>query len=334
MGINMIDMKQSNAQTVLWALSSCKSSTVKDLAGLTGLSYATVGNLLNYFVNSKEVILGEMLSATGGRPSQSYTFNAEYAYVLVFSARVREGKHYIHACVGNLYGEVVWQTEQCFDDIRITSFEALLDLSLRAYPNISILAFSLPGVARDGVILTNDYKELEGVSFTEHFQRKYHLPAIIENDVNAAVFGYSKRIEDDSVVVGIYFPKYFGPGAGTVIDGKILKGAFGFAGEVFLLPLGIDWITINYEKPQEIGPAIAGLISVFCGIVNPEHVVLYGDFFTEEVKKAIEQKLSTLALQGIYPSIVYQCDLNPDIIAGLMTQAVSAYQSGVRGDTI
>ncbi|WP_367566280.1 ROK family protein [Lacrimispora sp.] len=324
-------MKQSNAQTVLWTLCSCKTSTVKDLAQLTGLSYATVGNILNDFVDSGEVMLGEMLSATGGRPSQFYTFNAEHAHVLALSARTREGKHMIRACLGNLYGEVIWQAEQSFEDIQLMSFEHMIDSALYPYPTVSILSFSLPGVEQDGVIITNDYAMLRGVSFTKHFQEKYRLPVIIENDVNAAVSGYGKNAETDSVIVGIYFPKYFGPGAGIIIDGKVLKGACGFAGEVSLSPLGIDWLSMDYEKPREVGLAISRLISVFCGIINPEHVVLYGDFFTESVKETIREEISTETLRNVFPTIIYQDDLDFDIITGLITQAVSAYQLGLKG---
>lgn len=334
MGINMLDMKQSNAQTVLWKLCSCRTSTVKDLAQLTGLSYATVGNILTDFVNSGEVMLGEMLSATGGRPSQFYTFNAEHAHVLALSARTREGKHMIRACVGNLYGELVWQAEQCFDDIQLMSFEHMIDSALHTYPSVRILSFSLPGVEQDGVIITNDYAKLRGVSFTKHFQEKYHLPVIIENDVNAAVSGYGKNVETDSAIVGIYFPRYFGPGAGIIIDGKVLKGACGFAGEISLSPIDIDWLSMDYEKPREIGYAISRLISIFCGIINPKHVVLYGDFFTESVKEMIMEGIPTEDIRNIFPTIIYQNDLDFDIITGLITQAVSVYQSGLKGDFI
>lgn len=329
MGINVLDMKQNNVHTVLWTLCSCKTSTIKDLAQMTGLSFATVGNILNTLVESGEVLLGEQVSSTGGRPSQTYIFNAEFVHVLALSAQVRNGKHIIHACVGNLYGEVVWQTEQYFDIIRLGSFESLVDSCLRIYPTIRILSFSLPGVEHNGIILSNDYTELEGISFTDRFQMKYQLPVVIENDVNAAVFGYAKNIDAVSVIVGIYFPQYFGPGAGIMIDGKILKGSCGYAGEVTLLPLGIDWLSINYENPQEVGVAIYKLISIFCGIVNPNHVVLYGDFFTDSLKETVEQKITIQPIRNIFPSITYKNDLDSDIIAGLIAQAVSAYRSGL-----
>lgn len=331
MGINMLDMKQNNAHTVLSALRSSKTSTIKDMAQMTGLSFATVGNVLNGFVERGEVILGEMHSATGGRPSQAYTYNAEYAHVLALSARIRNGKNIISACVGNLYGEAVWQTEQCFDTIQLTSFESMIESTLLAYPTISIAAFSLPGIEQNGVILTNDYTELEGISFKEYFQTKYQLSVVIENDVNAAVLGYGRNTKAVSVLVGIYFPRVFGPGAGVVIDNKILKGFCGYAGEISLLPIGIDWLSINYENSQEVGAAISRLISIFCGIVNPEHIVLYGDFFTDALKEVIIQEIPAQAIRNIFPTLDYTGDLDSDIILGLFELALSAYQSGARG---
>lgn len=331
MGINMYDMKQRNADTVLWALRSCKTSTTKDLAQMTGLSFATVANLLNNFIESGEVKLGEQFSATGGRPSQEYIFNAEYAHVLAISARVQSGKNIIRACIANLYGRIIWQTEQCFDNIQLTCFEDRIDLCLHAYSTIRILSFSLPGTEHNGRIITNDYKELEGIFFTGHFQNKYQMPVVLENDVNMAVFGYGKGMKSNSnsAIVGIYFPRSFNPGAGIMIDGKILKGTYGYAGEVAYLPLGIEWVKIDYENPQVIGPAIIKLISTFVSIINPNDVVLYGDFFTDALKQTIERIIPTQDIGEIFPFISYRSDLDSDIISGLIIQAISAYESGL-----
>jgi hypothetical protein len=332
MGINMLDMKESNSQTVLWSLCSYKTSTIKQLALTTGLSFVTVGNILNGFVESGEVTLGKMYSATGGRPSQAYSFNAEFAHVLGLSARVRKGKNIISACIGNLYGERVWDAEEPFDTIQLSSFDQMINEALRNYPTISLVAFSLPGVERNGVILENDFTTLKGTSFIEYFQKKYELPVIVENDVNAAAFGFSQNTEKVSSIVGIYFPRTFGPGAGVVIDGSIHKGVAGYAGEVNLLPIGVDWITINYEDPKELGAAISKLISIFCGTINPEYVVLYGDFFSEALKEAIEQAIPSEGLRKIFPVVNYESDLDTDILHGLIAQAIAAYQSGLRGN--
>ncbi len=328
MGVNVLHMKQSNVHTVLWALYSCGYSTVKDLAHMTGLSFATVGSILNGLVKNGQVTLGEQVSATGGRPSQTYAFCAEHAHVLAVSGRIRNEKDILNAYVGNLYGDIVWQTEQYFEDIDVASFEHLIDVCLKAYPNIRALAFSLPGVENDGLILSNNYKKLEGVFFTRHFEKKYCLPVITQNDVNAAVFGYSRNMEPDRIIAGIFIPGYSAPGVGLKINGKVIKGARGYAGEASLLPLQIDWLTIDYQNPPEIGAAVAKLLSIYCSVVNPSHMVLYGDFFTQAVQDAIEREIPD-GLREVYPSVEYKNDYESDVVSGLVTQAIAAYRDSM-----
>ena len=327
MGINMLDMKQSNAEAVLWTLKDLRKATIKELAHSTGLSFATVSNILSDFVKDNQVMLGEMQSGTGGRPSQTYEFNSEFSHILTVSVQIRDGENLILACIGNLYGEIIWETEKYFSKVDLTNLEAIVDLALNAYPSISILAFSLPGVEHEGVILTIDYDDLEGVLFSQHFNEKYKRPVLVENDVNVALFGYSKLINSIAVSVGIYFPRYFNPGAAILVDGKILKGAHGFAGEVRHLPLGIDWATLDYDDPQLVGTAIAKLIKIFGYIINPDHLILYGDFFSEPVKQIIEQALPKHATHDLIPTPVYSKHLESHIITGLMAQAVELYQS-------
>ncbi|RAV02342.1 ROK family protein [Paenibacillus sp. YN15] len=262
---------------------------------MTDLSFATVGNILNALVETGEVLLGEQVASAGGRPSQTYTFNAEYAHVLAVSARVQHGAHTIQACVGNLYGEVVWETRQSYDTIQLASLEAVVEAYLRQYPTIRVMSFALPGVEHNGRILINDYKELVGVPFQAHFQEKYNLPVIVENDVNAAVLGHCRERETPSVTVGI------------------------------------DWLAVDYGNPVEIGSAITRLIGMLCGILNPDQVVLYGDFLSLPVQESIRQEIPSLAVRDIFPSLNYTSDLNTDIIAGLIKLAVSVYQQNVFG---
>lgn len=326
MGINMLDVKQANARAILWELRALKTASIKDLSERTGLSFATVANVLSGFLETGEVLLGELLAGTGGRPSQTYLFNAEYAHILALSAQVRDDTHLIRACVGNLYGEAIAQKEQVFTNIDLASFEEIIVSALDDYPTIKVLAFAVPGVVRDGVILSNDYPALESLALPSHCQARFGLPAVVSNDVNAALMGYAAEAEPEPVIVGIYFPKHFHAGSAIMVDGQVLEGHSGWAGEVKLIPWEIDWVAVDYRNPQEIGPAIARLIGVFCAVVNPSKVVLYGDFFTEPVKQAIAGSIPTEALKKIFPPIVYGRNLDEDIIRGLFAQGLAAYK--------
>lgn len=327
--VHAVDLKQKNTHTVLWTLCDRKASTTKELAKLTGLSFATVSSILNALVATGQVLPGHLVTATGGRPSQTYHFHAEYAHVLALSAHVRKSAHVIRACVCNLWGEAVWETELCADTIVLSRFESIIDRCLERYPSICILSFSLPGVEHRGVVVANDYPALVGSAFPAHFQGKYRRLALVENDVNAAVLGYAGNTQSSSPLAGVYFPKCFNPGAGILIGGQVYKGFSGYAGEVALTPLGIDWCALDYTDPREAGAAIGKLLYAVCSIVNPEHVVLYGDFFDSVLQESVQSDLRARMPPSILPQLHYRKELEQDIITGLTAQALTAYRQGL-----
>ncbi|MEA4971237.1 MAG: ROK family protein [Candidatus Pelethousia sp.] len=325
MGVNALDVKQSNVAAVLSALYGLRSASVKDLAARAGLSQATVGSIMTALVEGGKALPGESAPSRGGRPARIYAFNAEYAYVLALSARARGETQVISGRVADLYGASVWQAEKRFGSIRPESFEAIVGEALRLYPAIRILAVSLPGVEKDGVILFNDYKALEGLNFVAQFESKYGLRTLLENDVNAALLGYGQGLEPDAIAAGLYFPRRFGPGAALLIEGKALKGARGFAGEIARLPLGIDWHALDYGDPLAVGPAVAALMQVICCVADPQRFVLYGDFFTADVREAIRQALDP----AFCPALDFHGDFDADIMRGLLAQALAACQQAL-----
>ena len=327
MAQNAIHVKQDNIHSVLWSLHSCKSASSKTLSQMTGLSFATVNNILNALVKTGEALPGQTLPSSGGRPSQTYLFNANFAHLLMLSVGVQAGAHSAQACVCNLNGETVLKIERYFDDINLSSIECVIDACLSKDPTIRVLVLSLPGAAFNGSVLTNDYPALEALPITRHLEEKYQRLSLLENDVNAAVLGFSQRIKQPSTTAGIYFPKCFNPGAAFVIDGKILTGAGGFAGEVGLIPLEVEWTTLDYDNPFEISAAIVKLIGIICCVLNPHHIVLYGDFFSDAVRAALCTASQTQDLCRIFPPLTCKQDLNSDMMRGLFAQAISAYRN-------
>ena len=186
------------------------------------------------------------------------------------------------------------------------------------------LRLRLPGVVRAGRVLVNDYPALEG-STSLAFSREICLLGVAATMLTPPRQGMPS-IQSLLESAALYFPRQFNPGAAVMVDGKIVEGALGYAGEVSLLPIDVDWKRIDYYRPQEIGPALARLVAVFCAIVNPSRVVLYGDFFTEETRRAVTQNIPSSGVNRIFPELVYDRDLDRDIIAGLFSQAIAAYK--------
>ena len=74
------------------------------------------------------------------------------------------------------------------------------------------------------------------------------MHTVVSNDVNAALMGYAAETEPGPVIVGIYFPKHFDPGSAVMVNGKVLEGDAGWAGEVKLL-LGRGLASVDYQDP-------------------------------------------------------------------------------------
>jgi len=97
---------------------------------------------------------------------------------------------------------------------------------------------------------------------------------------------------------------------------------------VALLPLGIDWLSIDYEKTLEVGPEISKLISIFCSIKNPKFIFIY-DFFTEAEKEMLQREITTQVIRSIFPSIpikvIYYCriDYTGDILVSMVKRRVT-----------
>ncbi len=83
-------------------------------------------------------------------------------------------------------------------------------------------------------------KDYSSTNFKKIFEERYDLPFLIENDANAAAFAEYKvgaaRGSRNSITVTLGT----GVGGGIIIDGKLLKGKSGAAGEVGHIVLGIE----------------------------------------------------------------------------------------------
>lgn len=83
-------------------------------------------------------------------------------------------------------------------------------------------------------------KDYSSTDFQKIFEEKYKLPFLIENDANAAAFAEFKigaaKGSQNSITVTLGT----GVGGGIIVNGKLLKGKNGAAGEIGHLIMGIE----------------------------------------------------------------------------------------------
>ncbi len=94
---------------------------------------------------------------------------------------------------------------------------------------------------------------LKNCSLKEKLQSEFKIPVVIENDVNAGLYGEFRlgAAKGFSHMAGIFMGT--GVGGALILDGKLYRGAFGGAGEI-----GHTWIHAP-DDPKDFRGTVEGL---------------------------------------------------------------------------
>ena len=74
--------------------------------------------------------------------------------------------------------------------------------------------------------------ELNGFAFARHFTENSGIPTVLENDANSAAVGENWKGASRGIASSICVTLGTGVGGGVIVDGKLLRGIDGTAGEI------------------------------------------------------------------------------------------------------
>ncbi|NLZ52915.1 MAG: ROK family protein [Thermoanaerobacteraceae bacterium] len=325
---NRAQMKEINKNLLRQTLKEYRKATKPELAALTHLSVVTVNSLISEMVASGEVIEGEEVPSNGGRPSRQYVYNGNYRKALIIYGYEHNDKDLFNLLIINAFGECIERKKDYFPNVFIDSFDIWIENAFRSHKNICAIVFGLPGAEENGVIYVNDYSGIIGDKFLSYYQSKYGVPVLYENDINATVYGFYTKQNSHTVqtVVGLYYPRIYGPGAGVVIKEEIYKGCKNFAGEVNWLPLKPSWNEVNYDNPEEVVLMLSQIIVVYSCVLAPERIVFYGDFLTEEILERLLLRVQELLKGHFLPHIQFEKSIEKDFETGMIQIAYKELQ--------
>jgi predicted NBD/HSP70 family sugar kinase len=231
---------------VLDALRESEPLKVTELVGRTGLSRPSVDAIVDELLR-----LGWIAEVEGphaarpvrGRPARRLAFRAEAGHVL--GADIGERK--VRVAVADLRGDIVAEQRVAFDDDatgddRVTRVREAVAATIKAagVPRRQLLAGCLGctgGIdASTGKILfSSAFPGLADLNLAAALRRTVGAPVVVENDCNLAVLGerwhgVAKGVDD---VVCVLASERLG--AGIVIDGQLVRGHAGAAGEMAFL---------------------------------------------------------------------------------------------------
>ncbi|MDF2588548.1 MAG: hypothetical protein K0S41_2389 [Anaerocolumna sp.] len=322
---NRNQMKEINKNMIRKILKERRKATKPELAEITQLSVVTVNALISEMIISGEAIEGDDVPSNGGRPSKQYIYNGNYKLAAIIYGLEKEKRNFFSMLLINLFGECIERRTSCIEYATTESFESWIDEAVNQYQNISAILFGLPGVEENGVITSNDFPGLIGDKFITFYKNKYKIPVLFENDVNATVWGYYQHINSNDIknVVGLYYPRSYGPGAGIVIQGNVYKGNSNFAGEFAFISVKPSWDEVDFDNTDEVILMLSQILVIYSCVLAPERFVLYGDFLTEQIIKNVIEKVTDV-LQGKFtPFIEYKNSIDMDYELGLIHIAIN-----------
>lgn len=307
-------LRLQNLQQVRRALMAHPGSTKADIARHSGLSQATCNTLLNQLAATGEALSIPLPSGGSGRPASVYHYNENYGQFLCFSIDVVT----MHATLTtyNLLLQPLARQSYPKSDFAPDALVPWLAAQAAALPNLLVASVAVPGIVINGNVEFCDIPALQGVALGPLLEKALGLPVCIENNVNAAVLGFqaAKGLPSNTTIGWLYYPKGFCPGAGLLVDGNILRGADGFAGEIGWLPLK----NATHCPPlQQAAFALASLVA----LVNPHTVLFSGNLLSSSMLPQIKQLCAQSIPPQYIPKTQYIQDFTPYMQQGLATLA-------------
>ena len=242
-------LRQRNLSMVLSHLRKRSPLSRVEIAELTGLHRTTVSHLMTDLLEQRLVReTGTRNAETVGRPRQGVALDGAHIGALGIEINV----DYIAAHGTDLAGRELVERRWPFDAMGSGVEHALRRLSTVAAESVSAMqragavpagaGVAVPGLIdrERGVVSYAPNLEWHDVTLAEHLSTALRLPQdriVVENDANlSALAEYTAGVAAGTSHLA-YLTGEVGIGGGFIVDGELLRGVHGLAGEVGHLPL-------------------------------------------------------------------------------------------------
>ncbi len=230
---------------VMQAITNCGSISRASLARQTGLSKQTISAIVQQLVEDGWVTRTGRTKGPVGRSASTYEVVPGAAHI----ASVDLGGTKVRVSIANLACSIVAERKEATDPRGGVAVVEQIARMCRAAasdgggisPRLAVIG--VPGVPDQstGMIKSSpNVAGLDKIDMAAELEARLGLAVIVENDINLAVLGeqwvgHGADVDDMALVyVGT------GIGAGLVINGSLVRGSSGAAGELGYLPLGAD----------------------------------------------------------------------------------------------
>ncbi len=232
---NTMDIRVSNAISIMQMLRHNTPKTKSKLAQDTGLSFSSSSNIATILVEKGLLKIDENSLSIGGRKAACLSFNGDFAYAIVLDLHdYRTG----YLGLVNMNNQIIKYVEfeikktDTLDDvqgkIRKAEDEIMKGITI---PIIGVCcAISAVFLANSNIVLSCSNPIFEGVNIVSILKDLFnHEFIVVENDANLSILAH--RTEESSCSkISLFLTQ--GVGMGIMINNRLYTGKDGIAGEL------------------------------------------------------------------------------------------------------
>jgi predicted NBD/HSP70 family sugar kinase len=240
-------LRQISVRAAMEILLHEGSTSRADLAKKTGLSKQTMSEVIRTLEESGWVRAKGVVSGKVGRSAVTYEVVPDAGCVIGIDLGANTIRIAIVDIIGNIVEEIETGCDGRAGEDLLQHVSNLVDSRLKKgkipHSKVLLAAVATPGVIdpETGTLsLAPNMSEIASMDVVKKLQEVLRCDVVIENDVNAAVIGESWKgsgVGLDSVAL---ISLGTGIGLGTLVNGKLMRGSKGAAGEISYLPFGAD----------------------------------------------------------------------------------------------
>lgn len=193
-----------------------------------------------------------------------------------------------------------------------------IDYCLSQYPQIELITIAFPGEVNEQGVVNHVQRDLRDYPLGEEVQARYGMPAMIVNNVNAAVVGYGVEHPEYKNIT-FHSQPYGKPmgGQGNLVNGTLVTGLSGIGGELkyFLgrMQFSDDPRRLARTEQGQIELVINALLPTIA-LLGPEVVVLRTPMVND--MQSLEKRLANFIPAPSIPKLEFISDVNELIFEG------------------
>lgn len=240
-------VRRMNRAIILSVFRTQKTLSRARLATETGLNPSTVSSIISELINENLIRETDLIQSSTGRPGRLLEINPDGGCAMGIEINV----DYIELLVTDFSANILWRQRQSskpetgqdgiMDQVLTLAKQAAEFIQLKNSKLLGI-GVGVPGMVdvASGLLRLAPNLHWENVPIRDILATYFDCPIYVENEANAAALGEYYFGAVQNVKDFIYLSAGVGLGSGIVMDGKLFRGMFGFAGEAGHMTLDIN----------------------------------------------------------------------------------------------